>query len=272
MRVLVGTILKSIPMISNVLILSIFMLLVFGIFGMQVFGGVLRNRCFNVGPDDQGVETATLLDIYPSDDADNTYRDQTCTNATTPFWPGYQCKGEGFVCLPYKNINDGYSGFDNMVMAFLTIFQMVTFSGWPNVMYSIQDGTSGLAFAYCVVVVYVGGFFVIELFLAVIADTYNEQKEEELCAKREAPACTLPAPAAGCAVPDPQLRSLADEPYPPALAFVCVTRKLEEAKAEAEEEERAKAEALAVRRAVCSRTFSAAFSKRASTGFAKSPR
>lgn len=38
MRVLVGTILKSIPMISNVLILSIFMLLVFGIFGMQVRG------------------------------------------------------------------------------------------------------------------------------------------------------------------------------------------------------------------------------------------
>lgn len=181
MRVLVGTIFKSIPMISNVLLLSVFMLLVFGIFGMQVFSGALRNRCFLLGPDDSGKEAATLLDLLPSEDSLFTFADQTCTNETTPFWPAFTCNEDaGFVCLPYKNIDDGYTGFDNMAMSSLTIFHIVTFDSWTHIMYAIMDATSGLSFPYCVVIAYIGGFFVIELFLAVIADTYNEEKEEEL--------------------------------------------------------------------------------------------
>lgn len=149
------------------------------------------------------------------------------------------------MCLPYKNINDGYSGFDNILMAFLTIFQMVTFEGWNDIMWSINDATSGLAFAYSVVVVYTGGFFVIELFLAVIADTYNEQKEVELCAVGT---CHSALRRSSCSTAARALCPflLAQTPallphLPPARA----RSKLEEEKAEAEEERLAAEEALA---------------------------
>ena len=49
MRVLIGTMIKSVPMIANVLLFCVFFFTIFGIFGLQVFMGVLRNRCFTVG-------------------------------------------------------------------------------------------------------------------------------------------------------------------------------------------------------------------------------
>ena len=49
MRVLIGTMIKSVPMIANVLLFCVFFFTIFGIFGLQVFMGVLRNRCFTAG-------------------------------------------------------------------------------------------------------------------------------------------------------------------------------------------------------------------------------
>jgi hypothetical protein len=45
MRVLVGSLLKSLPDLANVLAFLIFIMLLFGILGMQLFSGVYENRC-----------------------------------------------------------------------------------------------------------------------------------------------------------------------------------------------------------------------------------
>lgn len=63
MRVLVGTIIRSIPMIGNVLLMCFFLFLVFGILGLEVFSGAMRNRCFVLDalgePKDFGIGTPT---------------------------------------------------------------------------------------------------------------------------------------------------------------------------------------------------------------------
>ena len=46
MRALIGTLINAIPMIANVMLFCVFFYTIFGIFGLQVFMGVLRNRCF----------------------------------------------------------------------------------------------------------------------------------------------------------------------------------------------------------------------------------
>ena len=48
MRVLIGTMIRSVPMIANVMLFCVFFFTIFGIFGLQVFMGTLRNRCFTV--------------------------------------------------------------------------------------------------------------------------------------------------------------------------------------------------------------------------------
>ena len=46
MRILVMLILDTLPMLGNVLLLCAFVFLIFGIMGVQLWSGMLRQRCF----------------------------------------------------------------------------------------------------------------------------------------------------------------------------------------------------------------------------------
>jgi len=46
MRILVMLLLDTLPMLGNVLLLCFFVFFIFGIIGVQLWAGLLRNRCF----------------------------------------------------------------------------------------------------------------------------------------------------------------------------------------------------------------------------------
>lgn len=46
MRILVTILLETAPMLGNVLILYAFVIHIFGVIGVQMWAGKLRNRCF----------------------------------------------------------------------------------------------------------------------------------------------------------------------------------------------------------------------------------
>lgn len=46
MRILVTLLLDTLPMLGNVLALCFFVFFIFGIVGVQLWAGLLRNRCF----------------------------------------------------------------------------------------------------------------------------------------------------------------------------------------------------------------------------------
>jgi hypothetical protein len=105
MRVLIGTMIRAVPMIANVMLFCVFFFVIFGIFGLFVFMGALRNRCFTVVSDTTcddhalNVNNKFCRQVVPSHGADFNVtaavllsRDdgQTCTNTST-HWPGYFC-------------------------------------------------------------------------------------------------------------------------------------------------------------------------------------
>jgi len=47
MRILVMLLLDTLPMLGNVLLLCFFVFFIFGIVGVQLWKGLLRNRCFS---------------------------------------------------------------------------------------------------------------------------------------------------------------------------------------------------------------------------------
>lgn len=53
MRILVTLLLDTLPMLGNVLLLCFFVFFIFGIVGVQLWAGLLRNRCFL----DDGIRT-----------------------------------------------------------------------------------------------------------------------------------------------------------------------------------------------------------------------
>jgi hypothetical protein len=189
---------NAVPMIANVMLFCVFFYTIFGIFGLQVFMGILRNRCFTVVPDSTCADhagnpsAAYCSEVIPVIGPDYNLTaavlleedaERTCTN-TSLHWSGHICPA-GQMCLKAFNPHYGITHFDNIAFAWLTIFQCITLEGWTPIMYMCMDAVTGWAVVYFVLLVFTGGFFLLNLALAVITEVYDtEIKDEEEEARR----------------------------------------------------------------------------------------
>jgi hypothetical protein len=76
---------------------------------------------------------------------------------------------DGYVCDDTGGPNHGFSTFDNVGLATLSIFQIITLEGWTEVMDCLTDmSNSVLVTSYFVLLVWVGAFFLTHYLLAMI--------------------------------------------------------------------------------------------------------
>ncbi|XP_051273924.1 voltage-dependent T-type calcium channel subunit alpha-1G isoform X6 [Dicentrarchus labrax] len=206
MRILVTLLLDTLPMLGNVLLLCFFVFFIFGIVGVQLWVGLLRNRCFvrdnfsfplsvklekyyQTENDDKNPFICSQpqgngrrncnsvpklyehniecnLDEYSYNSTDNT----TCVN-----WNQYYTKCEAGDTNPFK----GAINFDNIFYAWIAIFQVITLEGWVDIMYFVMDSHSFYNFIYFILLIIIGSFFMINLCLVVIATQFSETKQKE---------------------------------------------------------------------------------------------
>ena len=98
---------------------------------------------------------------------------------------GFTCPGgtfcsavDPFTGIVNANPANGMISFDDFPFAVLTVFTMMTLEGWTDVMYMIQDGFTPWAWTYFVILIGLGTFIAINMFLAVISAGYEKQAEE----------------------------------------------------------------------------------------------
>lgn len=48
----------------------------------------------------------------------------------------------GMFCAPFQNLNSGMTSFDNVLWAWITIFQCITQEGWTDIMYAVWVSNS----------------------------------------------------------------------------------------------------------------------------------
>jgi hypothetical protein len=66
------------------------------------------------------------------------------------------------------------SNFNNLLWAMVTIFVMITLEGWSLVMYNLADSSvSYMAYLFCMLLVIIGSFFLLNVILAVIMDSFD---------------------------------------------------------------------------------------------------
>lgn len=64
--------------------------------------------------------------------------------------------------------------FNNLIYAMQTIFVMITLEGWSSLMYNLSDAsTSWMAILFCVLCVVLGSFFLLNVILAVIMESFD---------------------------------------------------------------------------------------------------
>ncbi|KAK5604348.1 hypothetical protein CRENBAI_019079 [Crenichthys baileyi] len=207
MRILVTLLLDTLPMLGNVLLLCFFVFFIFGIVGVQLWAGLLRNRCFvkdnfsfplsvELGkyyhtenddenpficsvPRDNGMrECSSIPKLYDEEgqqcsldiDSYNSTDNTTCVN-----WNQYYTNCSAGLINPFK----GAINFDNICYAWIAIFQVITLEGWVDIMYFVMDAHSFYNFIYFILLIIIGSFFMINLCLVVIATQFSETKQRE---------------------------------------------------------------------------------------------
>lgn len=64
--------------------------------------------------------------------------------------------------------------FNNLLWSMETIFVMITLEGWTTLMYNLSDASmSWMAVTFCILLVVIGSFFLLNVILAVIMDSFD---------------------------------------------------------------------------------------------------
>ena len=204
MPLLVQWILSVLPKMGNVLMLCGFIFLVCAIVGMELFKGALHYRCalpgFEETPGHPVSELRRLQEGVPhwSQSTGMGLRRGLkglhelvgSEDPQQPFDTGFNCNPEhgeaaceayppGTTCSYFDaNPNEGLMSFDSVAISFILYFQMTTFDDWANSMYALMEAFSPYVWIYFVCITMLSGFFVVNLFLAVIFMEYGAAQEQ----------------------------------------------------------------------------------------------
>ncbi|XP_015914101.1 sodium channel protein 1 brain [Parasteatoda tepidariorum] len=174
LKTIVNAMLHSMGMLLEVMTLTVFCLMVFALLALQLYIGLLRQKCvrsFTFGNISHRAyhlhvsnRSSWLLDV----DGQPT----VCGNKT-----GARNCPEGYVCLPNlgENPNFGYTNFDSYGWALLTAFQLITLDYWEDVYNKINATTGPTSVFFFMLVIFFGSFYLINLTLAVVAIAYEEE-------------------------------------------------------------------------------------------------
>eukprot|EP00069_Balaena_mysticetus_P006970 bmy_00977T0 len=214
MRILVNLLLDTLPMLGNVLLLCFFVFFIFGIIGVQLWAGLLRNRCFL--EENFTIHGDVALPPYyqPEEDDEMPFicslsgdngimgcheipplkeQGRECCLSKDDiydFGAGRQDLNASGLCVNWNryynvcrtgsaNPHKGAINFDNIGYAWIVIFQVITLEGWVEIMYYVMDAHSFYNFIYFILLIIVGSFFMINLCLVVIATQFSETKQRE---------------------------------------------------------------------------------------------
>ncbi|XP_047399644.1 voltage-dependent T-type calcium channel subunit alpha-1G isoform X4 [Sciurus carolinensis] len=183
MRILVTLLLDTLPMLGNVLLLCFFVFFIFGIVGVQLWAGLLRNRCFL--PENFSLPLSVDLEPYyqtenedespficsqPRENGMRSCRSvptlrgeggggppcgldyeayNSSSNTTCVNWNQYYTNCSAGEHNPFK----GAINFDNIGYAWIAIFQVITLEGWVDIMYFVMDAHSFYNFIYFILLI-----------------------------------------------------------------------------------------------------------------------
>ena len=224
LKTIVGAVIESVKNLRDVIILTVFSLSVFALLGLQIYMGVLTQKCIKIFPE----EKARLI-LYPEDQINNSSTDSLLGSLDLPIpsaeslaslhkaWHShhsnasnwYMLEGkldavlcgnatgagpcpENYTCLQGfgRNPNYGYTSFDTFGWSFLSAFRLMTQDYWEDIYQKVLRTMGPWHILFFVVIIFLGSFYLVNLILAIVAMSYDElqkkaEEEEEAAAAEE---------------------------------------------------------------------------------------
>ncbi|XP_072152220.1 sodium channel protein para isoform X7 [Bemisia tabaci] len=191
LKTIVGAVIESVKNLRDVIILTMFSLSVFALMGLQIYMGVLTQKCIKNFPDDGSAGNLTDENWFRFvSNSSNWFGEENdyplCGNSSGAGQcePGYTCL-QGFG----KNPNYGYTSFDTFGWAFLSAFRLMTQDYWESLYQMVLRSAGPWHMLFFIVIIFLGSFYLVNLILAIVAMSYDElqkKAEEEEAAEEEA--------------------------------------------------------------------------------------
>ncbi|CAF1300247.1 unnamed protein product, partial [Adineta steineri] len=184
LKTIVSSLIQSFMSLRDVAILSAFILSIFALIGIQLYMGVLRQKC--VPTYESFINNSNLSNIsynfYLKQMDNQTYwyeKDDIyllCGNAS-----GSTKCPNGYVC--WKDRGDspdfGYTSFDNYGWAMLSCFRLMTQDYWENLYQIVLSAAGRYHFFYFLSVIFFGSFYLVNLILAIVSRSYLDQQSKD---------------------------------------------------------------------------------------------
>ena len=187
MRSQIQAMLSSIPGLTRVFFFIIFIFTIFAIFGTNQFLGKQYQFCrateeATFDADDNfviweklGEEDGSVMLCATDADCIDGFPDAKVAICGTVY------EKYGLDPIQHDGIRDidlimyGIPGFDNVLQAFLTVFQILTLESWVYLMYNYSDtGDAAISVIFFIMIVLLGAFFTMNLVLAIIVDSFDQ--------------------------------------------------------------------------------------------------
>ncbi|CAF3187423.1 unnamed protein product [Rotaria sp. Silwood2] len=187
LKTIVNALIQSFIALRDVAVLSSFILSIFALVGLQLYMGVLRQKC--VPTYESFLNSSKFSNIgfnmsyksYLKQLDNETYWYQQddlyvlCGNASGSI----QCP-DGYVCWKDRGISPdfGYTSFDNYGWAMLACFRLMTQDYWENLYQLVLSSAGCYHFFHLVAVIFFGSFYLINLILAIVSMSYLDQQKK----------------------------------------------------------------------------------------------
>lgn len=172
---LVVTIFMAAPQLQLLLIVVGLFFVTFGVVAIQLWKGKLRQRCQEPGGISQfcsvgGSMSAT--ELCPC-----AFESNNCGGAFCDLLEPQSCAAVGSggsVCAvaPWNPYYD-FASFDHIFASWVIVLQCMTTTSWQDVMYKAQATTGVLSSVYFVLIVMLGAYFLLNLFVAVLKEKFS---------------------------------------------------------------------------------------------------
>jgi hypothetical protein len=189
-QLLMRTALAALPLLRDALIFLGWFMLVTSVTGTMLFGGKLTGRCVSSSappPPPATVNASSAFVATCPAEADVSAAGAVCD----PQGRGYKCDaamGE-ICCKSNHHPSDEFLSFDDFLRSAVIVLQIITIDGWNELAVDAADATGfGVVAPYFSIIVFFGGFYVLQLFTSVMIITLNhcanqmdeqDRKEEE---------------------------------------------------------------------------------------------
>eukprot|EP00759_Apiculatamorpha_spiralis_P041563 PhF_6_TR40183/c0_g1_i1/m.59599/K04857/CACNA1S; voltage-dependent calcium channel L type alpha-1S len=170
LKVIVSTLLNSIPMMRDVFLLLGFLMSAFAIFGMQIWSDDVHFRCFALVPSDNSSQNGSWV-LIQNDSL--LCGDRVCSPENNGVYLPQQCLYEPVPMRPVFN-------FDHFGNAVLWVFKIVSLDNWPDDLKTYMSAIGNVAFLYPLLITLLGGYVCLNLIIAILSSQFSQEGKSDL--------------------------------------------------------------------------------------------